>query len=194
MGHTEDKSVTDELYITPQPVLDAQFQGVLDSVKDISRYQSIRTFEEAETVVLSELKLVQIGIGVYATQRITCTSSLSQENDMRNCLDKLLGTLIKIYLIIALLHSNNLTSQHIISIILQLKNMSDFAVINSIYATYFTSPLPPSRVTISTNITENVSLSAVISTRPRTGLHVQSRSQWAPANIGPYSQAVSVSS
>lgn len=70
--------------------------------------------------------------------------------------------------------------------------MSDFPVVNPIYAKYFTFPLPPSRVTISTNIPEKVRLSAIISTRPRTGLHVQSRSFWAPANIGPYSQSISV--
>jgi diphthine-ammonia ligase len=92
----------------------------------------------------------------------------------------------------ALLQDQNLTSQHIISITLLLKDMSDFTVVNPIYASYFTSPLPPSRVTISTCIPERVRLSAIVSSRRRTGLHVQSRSYWAPANIGPYSQSISV--
>ena len=93
---------------------------------------------------------------------------------------------------VVLLQENNLTGQHIICITLQLKDMSDFALINPVYAAYFKFPLPPSRVTISTNIPERTCLSAIISARPRTGLHVQSRSFWAPANIGPYSQAISV--
>ena len=96
------------------------------------------------------------------------------------------------FLMLALLDAHYLKYEHIISITLLLRDMSDFPIINPIYASYFKSPLPPARVTISPPIKEAVNLSAIISTSARTGLHVQSRSYWAPANIGPYSQAISV--
>ncbi|KAA8901846.1 hypothetical protein FN846DRAFT_755564, partial [Sphaerosporella brunnea] len=86
----------------------------------------------------------------------------------------------------------------ITSITLLLRNMSDFAEINSHYSGYFALPLPPSRVCVACpNLPKgrNIMLSASLPSAPpgeegRKGLHVQSRSHWAPANIGPYSQAV----
>lgn len=84
-----------------------------------------------------------------------------------------------------------------------LRDISDFASVNSIYGSYFLKPNPPARVTVAcadvlpegkdimvgfTCLKNKVGLSTTI----RRGLHVQSRSYWAPANIGPYSQAISV--
>lgn len=92
-----------------------------------------------------------------------------------------------------------LSSASIISTTLLLKSMSSFASVNNSYARLFPIglPNPPARVTIACLIPPNVLviLSCTISLRPRSthrGLHVQSRSYWAPANIGPYSQAICV--
>ncbi|KAF2003391.1 adenine nucleotide alpha hydrolases-like protein, partial [Amniculicola lignicola CBS 123094] len=96
------------------------------------------------------------------------------------------------------LTAHNLTPSHITHTTLLLRHMSTFASINNIYSTLFTTPNPPSRVTVACGSTlplgVDVMLSAICSTdvRERKGLHVQSRSYWAPANIGPYSQAISV--
>lgn len=79
-----------------------------------------------------------------------------------------------------------------------------FAILtfNKIYGSVFTKPNPPARVTIACgdvfppghNIIIHVNLfSKQIWRYARGGLHVQSRSYWAPANIGPYSQAMSLS-
>ena len=80
-----------------------------------------------------------------------------------------------------------------------LRSMDDFAAINATYRTFFTAPNPPARVTISCGealppgILVLVSVTATNASLPKTaGLHVQSRSYWAPANIGPYSQAITV--
>ncbi|KAE9980418.1 hypothetical protein BLS_008750 [Venturia inaequalis] len=77
--------------------------------------------------------------------------------------------------------------------------MDDFTLLNPIYGSFFTTPNPPSRVTISCRDRlppgVDVVLSATVDLgerKERQGLHVQSRSYWAPANIGPYSQAISV--
>ncbi|KAG9196615.1 diphthine-ammonia ligase [Alternaria panax] len=91
---------------------------------------------------------------------------------------------------------------------LLLRDMADFTVLNPIYAQYFSEVNPPARATIAVGDTMpkgvHVMLSVVVdqdekdqegkSLRPvrRQGLHVQGRSYWAPANIGPYSQAISV--
>ena len=81
--------------------------------------------------------------------------------------------------------------------LLVLSSMSDFGFVNPIYATLFTEgkPNPPARVTVAADLPPRikVSLNLIVCRRHRSqlrGLHVQSRSYWAPANIGPYSQAI----
>ncbi|KAK4659868.1 hypothetical protein QC762_113050 [Podospora pseudocomata] len=100
-------------------------------------------------------------------------------------------------LIEAYLASKSLPSTVILSTTILLRNMSDFTTINPIYGSLFPFPNPPSRVCISCgdllpkgiNIVIALALSATPDIQ-RDGLHVQSRSYWAPANIGPYSQAI----
>ncbi|OAX81576.1 hypothetical protein ACJ72_04078 [Emergomyces africanus] len=91
------------------------------------------------------------------------------------------------------------TSADIVFATVLLRSMDDFPLINPIYATLFTEPNPPARVTVACgdNMPPGVDVLAsfVIDMLPREcrmGLHVQSRSYWAPANIGPYSQAQSI--
>ncbi|KAF2200017.1 adenine nucleotide alpha hydrolases-like protein [Delitschia confertaspora ATCC 74209] len=96
------------------------------------------------------------------------------------------------------LNSYWVTPEAIVHTTLLLRSISDFAVLNPIYSKLFPSPNPPSRVTVACGDAMpegvDVMLSAVITktgVEGRRGLHVQSRSYWAPANIGPYSQAIS---
>ncbi|SPJ74385.1 uncharacterized protein FTOL_04116 [Fusarium torulosum] len=89
---------------------------------------------------------------------------------------------------------------HVTSTIIVLRRMSDFPQVNAEYGKLFPKPNPPSRVTIScgdllpAGVNIAVYLTAPVSNvmKDRNGLHVQSRSYWAPANIGPYSQAIDV--
>ncbi|KAI9834841.1 MAG: hypothetical protein M1819_002749 [Sarea resinae] len=81
-----------------------------------------------------------------------------------------------------------------------LRSMSDFAAVNRVYANLFRKPNPPARVTVACgdcmpqDVHIMLSMTVDLGIRvARRGLHVQSRSYWAPANIGPYSQAISVS-
>lgn len=88
-----------------------------------------------------------------------------------------------------------ITTRNITSTTLLLASMTDFASVNARYIELFPHINPPARVTIATDLGKDVkvSLSVVLDLRPRStrrSLHVQSRSYWAPANIGPYSQAV----
>ena len=91
------------------------------------------------------------------------------------------------------------TADDIVFTTILLRAMTDFGDVNSIYERLFTLPNPPARVTIACGdaLPEGVRLmvSFVLgfgSQKARDGLHVQSRSYWAPANIGPYSQAIKI--
>lgn len=83
-----------------------------------------------------------------------------------------------------------------------LRDMTAFPAINAVYGTYFMHANPPARVTIACagvlppgkQLMVSFTFVRPETTRSRKGLHVQSRSYWAPANIGPYSQAISVPS
>jgi diphthine-ammonia ligase len=80
-----------------------------------------------------------------------------------------------------------------------LRSMDDFALMNNVYISLFKKPNPPARVTVAcgdalpSNVKVMISFIVDMGARSnRQGLHVQSRSYWAPANIGPYSQAISI--
>ncbi|KAL1631943.1 hypothetical protein SLS56_004148 [Neofusicoccum ribis] len=100
----------------------------------------------------------------------------------------------------ALLSAHAATPARITSTTLLLRSMADFAPLNPVYGALFAaSPNPPARVTVACGASlpaaVSVALSCTVSLCPRPrrrGLHVQSRSYWAPANIGPYSQAIAV--
>ncbi|KAF9304386.1 hypothetical protein BGZ74_001687 [Mortierella antarctica] len=75
-------------------------------------------------------------------------------------------------------------------------NMSDFGVVNGAYKAFF-GINPPPRACVGANLPApcrvQVSCTAIRNNvkgvKPRRTLHVQGMSYWAPANIGPYSQA-----
>lgn len=78
---------------------------------------------------------------------------------------------------------------------LLLSNMAEFSSINNIYASHFEGYfLPPSRICIQTNLNfgQKLQLSCVImkTSQRKQGIHIRSRSYWAPQNIGPYSQSI----
>ncbi|KAK3178301.1 hypothetical protein OEA41_000434 [Lepraria neglecta] len=106
---------------------------------------------------------------------------------------------IKSKLLKILAEYNPCDTDDIVFTTILLRSMADFAAVNDVYGRLFTKPNPAARVTVACGdaLPEGVRLmvSCVIDLGPRSardGLHVQSRSYWAPANIGPYSQAISV--
>lgn len=119
---------------------------------------------------------------------LTGSASGSSENATRQMTDisrKLLDALEEI----------SYPTTSIVFTTIMLQSMSDFAAVNTVYARLFTKPNPPARVTIAAPLPTNVKVVVSIildNGALRDALHVQSRSYWAPANIGPYSQAVSV--
>jgi len=111
------------------------------------------------------------------------------ENDqlplaMEDAMDKLQG----------LLAEKGLGMNHLVCVCLYVRDMSQYAQINSIYLEAIKGPNPPVRVCLGTGLNDStpVILSAVAYSHVKHNMHVQSISHWAPANIGPYSQAVRV--
>lgn len=99
----------------------------------------------------------------------------------------------------ARLSEHSLDTSHIANINILLSSMDFFAPVNAIYQTYFGSS-PASRACVAVDMPDQpfrVKLESIAyaekSPLDRQALHVQGLSYWAPANIGPYSQAVIVS-
>lgn len=135
----------------------------------------------------------RFGNTLYISNMVSTTDSVNKREpdaQMAKIVHRLLSLLQNTY---------HVTSSSIIFSTLLLRSMADFTTINSVYGSLFTEPNPPARVTVACGDASpdnvEVMLSVVVDLGPvqvRKGLHVQSRSYWAPANIGPYSQAIAV--
>ncbi|XP_048830097.1 diphthine--ammonia ligase isoform X3 [Brienomyrus brachyistius] len=101
------------------------------------------------------------------------------------------------------LKKNGSVFKDIVLVHLYLRRMADFAAVNSVYQAFFEHD-PPARVCLETLLPGKqliqmdcllhhyVGLVPEGASECKHCLHVQSLSHWAPANIGPYSQAVKV--
>jgi diphthine-ammonia ligase len=76
-------------------------------------------------------------------------------------------------------------------VIVQLSDISNFATFNQCYATCVPQCSPPTRFAVCMRLQEPILfiLSLQVSRGSSRHMHVESISLWAPANIGPYSQA-----
>ncbi|KAI0375551.1 hypothetical protein BV20DRAFT_1058734 [Pilatotrama ljubarskyi] len=110
---------------------------------------------------------------------------LSLEEEVRACFEKLRETLAQYSLTLASCTNINIF----------LSSMDLFARVNAVYATYFGTS-PPARACVAANLPSPIRVRldciAFAENTPsaRQALHVQGLSYWAPANIGPYSQAI----
>ena len=89
----------------------------------------------------------------------------------------------------------SLTLSNLTHINLYLDSIADFSAINTIYSQFFGSS-PPTRACIgSASKGKRVWMDVIgySGSDQRAGVHVQGISYWAPANIGPYSQAILIS-
>ena len=112
-------------------------------------------------------------------------SSMSFDESVRDMFARLDSTL----------HAHGFERTDIAHINVSLSSQAHFAAINAVYRTYF-GAAPPSRACIALPVGHGARVVFdAVACRPaaqseRRSLHVQSRSYWAPANIGPYAQAV----
>ncbi|CAH0393653.1 unnamed protein product [Bemisia tabaci] len=114
-----------------------------------------------------------------------------------------IGTATKIALdkLCALLNDRLLCPSDLVAITLYVREMSEYANINKAYLDILNHPNPPVRICVEMLFAKETpiliealayKLPEGSQTPKRHTMHVQSISHWAPANIGPYSQAVRV--
>lgn len=159
--------------VTIPPLLDDTGKDVLDAMSDTLPINTSSS---------------RTGDWVYIAnaRRENPTESLSFEDEVRGSFLQLQEHLSR----------HGLGLQHIASIDVLLSSMELFPVLNSVYNEQFGTS-PPARACVAVDLRPptRVSLSAVAyanceAPQDRQALHVQGLSYWAPANIGPYSQAV----
>ncbi|XP_076639743.1 uncharacterized protein LOC143351759 [Colletes latitarsis] len=102
----------------------------------------------------------------------------------------------------SLVKKENLQISDIVAVTLYIKDMSNYVSINEAYTSCLSKINPPVRVCVECPLNVHVVLDAIAyketqdcgdkKVHKRHTMHVQSISHWAPANIGPYSQAVRV--
>ncbi|CAG8541586.1 9750_t:CDS:10 [Paraglomus occultum] len=107
------------------------------------------------------------------------------EEETRACMNNIKGYLDKL----------DLSFADIVSMNVFINDMNNFGRMNAVYKTYF-GIKPATRACVAVNLPQpariQVDLVAVKdgSLEERETMHVQSLSYWAPANVGPYSQAI----
>ncbi|OAQ70537.1 meiotically up-regulated 71 protein [Pochonia chlamydosporia 170] len=188
----EDKPVQElggKLSVREPGLLDARFQSLTESLAQAPPDGQKHYFDSSKLIKASDLQSrVDSDSLCWTVVADSSATGSSIENETINVVGK----------INSLLSTNGLEPSQLTSVIIILRDMADFPRINAEYGNLFTKPNPPSRITISSGHLlprdRNIVLYATAPTAAakvaRNGLHVQSRSYWAPANIGPYSQAI----
>lgn len=201
----KDEGGEEEGQIRKPDLLDARFAAVLETLQT-SRQEDVHEESHAEDEVSTELigrsrrdeypltlhQDSKVETWAFTGSQMSTPTTIQEETSMliRNIQERL--------------SQRDLAPSSILSTVIVLRSMTDFPAINAVYGSLLLDPNPPSRVTISCgdllplssgNIAIYVTLPSSSSSpekyiNRRDGLHVQSRSYWAPANIGPYSQAI----
>ncbi|KAL4402227.1 diphthine-ammonia ligase [Malassezia pachydermatis] len=168
------------------PALDPTGEMYIDAIAD-----RIPSFPSSPIVISSPapwqpmLSVYDKGDWLVVADIAASEEALSFEDEVKQVFTKLQKTL-------AVRH---LQTTDIVHMNVYLSSQTYFGPLNAIYRTHF-GAAPPSRACIAlpAGLGARILLDAVVC-RPSSPpdhrcLHVQSRSFWAPANIGPYSQAV----
>ncbi|KAK9333224.1 hypothetical protein V1520DRAFT_332976 [Lipomyces starkeyi] len=191
-AHAEDKDAVAEEWIdniAVPPLLSEPFQGIFEDLKGTDFGAN-----EPEMAV-SPATVPELSIGISPTTisvaNITAPNSSFISDEIPSIFEQLSN----------IMATFKITDPYsITSVTFQLADMQTFPAANESYKKFFSHPItkpnPPARACISTLLPSScrASLSATITRVPdaRSGLHVQGRSYWAPANIGPYAQACTV--
>ena len=130
-------------------------------------------------------------------------SNMTLEEEVTRCFQILTSRLINfIYDFKTIVFLEHLTEYGLdlsscVNINLFIRSMDFFGRVNAIYSEFFGSS-PPARACVGVDLPDNIRVRLdCVATKEkfssdRQSLHVQGLSYWAPANIGPYSQAITV--
>ncbi|MCJ1455565.1 hypothetical protein MMC28_005920 [Mycoblastus sanguinarius] len=176
---------------------DAEFRLLLDGLKTHPIVNALIPDERRGRKPPSEQKGWEARPIIFRhgpTLKISNITSAGSGFDVREQMLGISSSLLKI-----LAEDPGSSPDDIVFTTILLRSMADFASLNSAYERLFAKPNPPARVAMACGDALPVGVSVMVTVvvdlgdrSAREGLHVQSRSYWAPANIGPYSQAISV--
>ncbi|THV08413.1 hypothetical protein K435DRAFT_832898 [Dendrothele bispora CBS 962.96] len=173
-------------------LLDDDFQAVRDTVAqyESGHYQAplttdpvVGTQMDFESSSTRKGKWIAIG-----NVRASVTEDMPIEVEITRCFEILKDRLSS---------HGNLTLSNCANINIFLSSISLFARVNTVYSTFFGTS-PPARACVAVDLPSptRVCIDCIAfaedNPQERQALHVQSQSYWAPANIGPYSQAIVV--
>lgn len=175
----EDISV--EKIVTPSLLLE-EFANVERQVEDSNIWNAHEnTFGPAVFALLP--RVAKLNTRIYISNVISSLESLEDQT-------KDIMTQIGMYL-----RTEGATFADVQHMTVLVLDMSSFSRVNMIYGSFFADIfLPPSRVCVETTLPYShlvqISCVALRPTYQKMGIHIRSRSYWAPQNIGPYSQAI----
>jgi len=200
---TVDKPDSRHVDVLLPNLLDKRFTAVQVQLQPTYPSPSISRNDNTSSAFHTGVMLTSSRLSSNTLQIFNLTfpkSGLSPSQQLEHIID-MIPPMLNDHCRILNLAKESLTLQHIASTTLLLRSIDNFGLLNQIYAAKMWPkglPNPPSRVTIAAPLPQDthVSLSVVLdldgsASERRKGLHVQSLSYWAPANIGPYSQAIS---
>ncbi|KAJ8086782.1 hypothetical protein PM082_005607 [Marasmius tenuissimus] len=193
-AYLESKSEATPVSISIPPLLEEENAAVRDSVLAHHGEQT-RSKLAVDPPSEPEVRTLQRRIGQWiALSNIQATTSESTtlEDEVLHCFELLKERL----------SSEGFTLAQCVNINLFLSSMDYFPRVNAVYSSFFGTS-PPARACVAVDLPAGVRVRLdciAIEESSGTGepeirrqsLHVQSQSYWAPANIGPYSQAIVV--
>ncbi|KAK7941070.1 uncharacterized protein PG986_013457 [Apiospora aurea] len=185
-GQSPDAQTAGESIVRTPALLDDRFEGILQMLHVDT--QASGEFQEVPLTPLPQPS----GVVASSLPEQWCLFGSSQETSIEDQTSNLVDAVRQ------RLHDQSLPASAITNTIIVLRHMSGFPTTNKLYGALFREPNPPARVTIASGdcLPEGCDIAIYLTVQPclgrddRRGLHVQSRSYWAPANIGPYSQAI----
>lgn len=191
----EPKEVGSEAPIlSVPPLLEEKYSELLEEDLEAGHDISSLSLEEKsdlpraagqDLVFPTRSRKVQDWISVASVQRAAESADMSIEEEVTECFKILANELRK----------HDLEVYHCANINIFLSSINDFARVNAVYGSFFGTS-PPARACVAVTLPEGirVRLDAIAFAEHKHGErqahHVQGLSYWAPANIGPYSQAI----
>lgn len=167
-------------YVKVPPLLNVLFEEIYNELPDPETQRDLTTHKAFKQISTQQVKLVKNKLFI---SNIT-SSRESLEDQVVDIFTSLKNILVE----------NELTFEHIQASQLLVSSMADFGAINKVYGSYFSEPLPPSRICVETILPEGVflqlSVTVLVDLQYKKGIHIQGMSYWAPCNIGPYSQSI----
>ena len=179
-------------------LMEARFRTILDRINRENNLQTTKENEDTDVNTKPAMTIEASNDDNHAELKIRGHVLLSDMTGEGATAAKQMESIMAQATELVLISGHSFRDVAYTSIIL--RDMGDFASINAVYGAYFLDPNPPARVTIACAgvlpkgkyLTVSMTVVSLTDAASRKGLHVQSRSYWAPANIGPYSQAISV--